>query len=75
VETTTTIDYETFTTNTVSTVCFSVADKFGARFTDAVRLPTPYSAADVSNAVATGSARLARAAKVTEWTPTEAVLP
>ena len=75
IETSTTIDYKDGTTNTVSTVCFSLVDKFGARFTTSTQLPQGYTAQDLSNTVATGSARLATQCQVTEWTPETVKLP
>ena len=74
-QTETVIDDEAGTTNTVSTVCFSLVDKFGAPFTTAIQLPQGYTAQDLSNAVAAGSARLAEQCRVTEWTPETVKLP
>ena len=75
IQTDTTIDYETGETNVVKTVCFSLVDKFGAPFRTAVSLPSGYTSLDVSNAVATGAARLAAAARVTDWQPEAVKLP
>jgi hypothetical protein len=52
-----------------------LVDKFGARFTTSTQLPQGYTAQDLSNTVATGSARLAQQCKVTEWTPETVKLP
>lgn len=70
------VDGAVVTNQVPARVVFWFTDKFGARFQSSATLPWDYSATDLSNAVASGAAKLAADARVAgEVNPVQVVTP